>query len=224
MRGRLPCAAPPVPQLVPRQVAGLLFGVAVLLRGLVLCCGGLGFAWARRGRSRGRCAVSCVVGFGGARSLPAPRLAALGRLAACVARAGAVVAVGCASGADWAVVQAVAVLHPPRLVVFCAWPSSSSAAGAGRARWAAARGARVVWSAGGPSPSPAAALARRSLALSRSGLSAFVAAPGPRSRGTWLAVRAARAAGVPVSGAFRVRPSAGVSGPLLRGGAVKGGS
>lgn len=161
--------------------------------------------------------MSAVVGFGGGRVLPSARLAALGTLAACVARAGALVRVGCASGADWAVVRAVAAVAPARLVVFCAWPANSAASGACRARWAAARGAGVVWSAGGPAPSVAAALARRSLALSRSGLSAFVAAPAPRSRGTWLAVRAARATGVPVSGAFRVRRSAGVPGPLLRG-------
>ena len=175
---------------------------------------GAGGSWARRLASAGRralsgrrCAVCSVVGFGGARALPPARLAALGSLAASVARAGALVRVGCASGADWAVVRAVVAVAPSRLVVFCAFGAASSSFGAVRARWASARGASVVWSAGGSAPSVGAALARRSLALSRSGLSAFVAAPGPRSRGTWLAVRAARSAGVPVSGAFHPRPT-----------------
>lgn len=202
--------------LCPWRAAGSLLGVAVLLRGPVRFCGASALGSGPRCSFGGRCVVSAVVGFGGGRVLPPARLAALGRLAVCVARAGALVRVGCASGADWAVVRALGAVAPARLVVFCAWPAGSSSAGARRARWAAARGARVVWCAGGPAPSVAAALARRSLALSRSGLSAFVAAPAPVSRGTWLAVRAARAAGVPVSGAFRVRRSAGVSGPLLR--------
>ena len=151
--------------------------------------------------------MSCVVGFGGGRALAPARAAALGSLAARVALAGALVRVGCASGADWAVVRAVVAVAPARLLVFCAFGPASSSFGAVRARWAAARGASVVWSAGGSAGSVGAALARRSLALSRSGLSAFVVAPGPRSRGTWLAVAAARAAGVPVSGAFRPRPA-----------------
>lgn len=161
--------------------------------------------------------MSVVVGFGGGRSVAPGHLRSVGALAACVARAGGLVRVGCASGVDGAVVRAVVGVAPSRLLVFCAFSASSPSAGAVRARWASARGARVVWSAGGPAPSVAAALARRSLALSRSGLSAFVAVPGPLSRGTWLAVRAARSAGVAVSVCRASAPSAGDVGSLRQG-------
>jgi len=163
--------------------------------------------------------VSFVVGFGGGRSVSPGHLRRVAALAACLARAGAIVRVGCASGVDGAVVRAVVAVAPSRLLVFCAFSASSPSAGAVRARWAAARGARVAWCAGGPAPSVAAALARRSLALSRSGLSAFVAVPGPLSRGTWLAVRAARSAGVAVSVCRASAPSAGDSGSLRQGAA-----
>lgn len=139
-----------------------------------------------------------VVGFGGARSCSGARAALVSRVASLAAASGGEVRVGCASGVDSLVGSRVLRVAASRLSVFCAWGPSSGSGGAARARAAASVGARVVWWAGGRGGSASSRLRGRSEALARSGLSALVAFPGPASRGTWVAVRAAVAAGVPV--------------------------
>jgi len=139
-----------------------------------------------------------VVGFGGARSCAGGRAALVRRVARAAALAGAEVRVGCASGVDSLVGSEVLRVDPGRLVLFCAWGPESCAAGSLRASAVESVGGSVVWWAGGRSGSVAERLRGRSVALARSGLSCFLAFPGPRSRGTWVAVRACVAAGVPV--------------------------
>jgi len=143
-----------------------------------------------------------VVGFGGSRECGDRGL--VESVVAFFLRRGWSVSVGCAVGADEAVIEAVLGAGAARrLSVFSAfgpwglgsWRGSAVEA-VSRAGW---EGARVKYWAGGDWFVPLrAALARRSVALAESGLSLFVAFPGSYSRGTWVAVRAAVAAGVQV--------------------------
>ena len=170
----------------------------------------------------GGVAVSCLgfVGFCGSRALPSSAASLVARVVASVVRSGRGVAVGCASGAD-AFALSAALASGARLSVFAVGGPS------GRGFWrcsafslvsrAAASGASVSWWAGGrcscPScsgsgsgrcPSLVGRLRRRSLAFVRfvassgsgAGLVAFVSSPS--SRGSFLSVRAAVRAGLPV--------------------------
>jgi hypothetical protein len=175
-----------------------------------------------------------VVGFCGSGALPS---SAQPLVAACVQgwlAAGAQVAVGCAAGADAAVVSAVlSAGAASRLTVFCAFAPSgqgaaglvSSVAGVSAALFA---GAVVRWLAGGSLAVPVRGrLAQRSLAFVRFLAAQQSAAPGgglvgfvsslpssPFGRGpfpscgsgTWSTLAAAALLGVPVV-AFPVRLS-----------------
>lgn len=139
-----------------------------------------------------------VVGVSGSRSCEGARALLVCRVARSAALAGAEVRVGCASGVDaWAGSEALRVA-PGRLVVFCAWGPESRSGGAARARAVESVGGSVVWWAGGREGSVSERLRGRTVAFARSGLSCLLAFPGPRSRGTWVAVREAARAGVPV--------------------------
>ena len=177
-----------------------------------------------------------AVGFCGPRSLGPAGCAWVSAAAASVVGRGAVLASGCAVGADAAALSA-APLAPSRVVLFAV----GSFGGAGfpapgvppAVAAAAAAGASVRWLAGGALALPLAArLARRSLALvrwlsARRGLLVCAASSLPSSRfgpgpfpscgsGSWASLAAAVLAGVPVAVApFGLAPSAF---PALPGG------
>lgn len=168
-----------------------------------------------------------VVGFCGSRVLPVGASALISRVVSSVLRAGRSVAVGCASGADRAILSSALSALPapassPWLRVFAAFgPGGAGSAGAASAVGAvAAAASRAVspghglaspvvvswWAGGGPGVPVRARLVSRSLALVSAvaasgpgaGLVAFVSSPVLAGSGSWSAVSAAAAAGVPV--------------------------
>lgn len=150
------------------------------------------------------------VAFSGSR-VPSPSLsAAVAPVVAAAVAGGGPLSVGCAAGADQAVVvSALRAGAAGRLSVFGAFgPGVGPAAVA-----AAAGGASVSWFAGGAAPPVRVRLARRSLAcvwsVAPSGsLVAFASAPPPSpfgrgpfpscGSGTWATVGAASLLGLPV--------------------------
>lgn len=168
-----------------------------------------------------------LVGFCGSRSLPVGAAALVSRVVRSVLRAGRPVAVGCAAGADRAVLSSALSALPspassPWLRVFAAFgPGGAGSAGLASAVGAVASAAsasrspghglaspvQVSWWAGGGAGVPLRArLVSRSLALVSavsasgpgSGLVAFVSSPAVAGSGSWSAVLAAVGAGVPV--------------------------
>ena len=151
-----------------------------------------------------------VVAFGGSRGLPASGEPLVRRVVGAVLGAGRSVAVGCAAGADAAVVRSVlSAGAASRLSVFSAFGRGGRGAfgwsAVGVVRAAAVAGARVLWWAGGgPSVGLVARLLARSAACVRcaaaggvgSGLVLFVSSA--RSRGSWGAARSAARCGLPV--------------------------
>jgi hypothetical protein len=134
--------------------------------------------------------------FGGSRSL-APSFSGLvaSVVSAWLSSApGARLAVGCAPGADAAVVSSC---PPAALSLFAVAPGPSSAASWVSA--AAARGASVVWSAGGSPAVPfRARLLRRSLAALAGCSCAVFFLASPASPGSLRVAAAAAARGLPV--------------------------
>ncbi len=138
------------------------------------------------------------VAFVGSRSLASPLVE---RIVDAVLETGRGVAVGCCVGVDAAVISSVLKAdQASSLAIFAAFGQSGrgscSLSAVGLVSRAAAAGSAVSWWAGGRG-SLVYRLRGRSLAVAASGseLVAFVA---PGSRGSWLAVRAAVSAGVPV--------------------------
>ena len=137
----------------------------------------------------------------GSRQLPAGRAALVARVAGALVRSGSSLVVGCATGADEAVLSSV----PPALVR-CLAAFGPGGAGAcpvsavAQVAAHAASGGQVQWWAGGPASVPLPArLARRTRAVvgaASSGLVVF--ASSPSSRGSMLAARLAVARGLPV--------------------------
>lgn len=153
--------------------------------------------------------------FGGSRSLSGPAAASLADLASLFALEGGSVFVGCASGADAAVLRSVFAASPASLSVFAV----GGPAGAGffacsapfwLLRQAADAGVRVAWWAGGgPSVPPRSRLAIRT----RVGVRAAAGSPpaaavfglsGPVSVGSLAAAGFAASLGLPV---FALCPS-----------------
>jgi hypothetical protein len=180
-----------------------------------------------------------VVGFCGSRSLPASAFPFVARVVASVVSRGFRVAVGCAVGADQAVLSARVALpfvpssSGPALSVFAVggpsgagfWRGSALAAVRAAAALAVSPGhglfspVSVSWWAGGPASVPLRArLLARSLALVsslaasfRPGLVAFVCGGPSVSPGSWRSVVAAVRSGVPVV-VFPVSSSSGAVG------------
>lgn len=136
---------------------------------------------------------------GGSRQLPAPGLLLARRLGAALARGGFPLLVGCAAGVDQAVLQGFLSLpgSAPHCSVFSAAPAPGSRPWV---RTAAAAGARVVFSAGGPRSVPyRARLFRRSEASARAAsLAAVFVVGSPESRGSFNTARFAASLGLPV--------------------------
>lgn len=157
-----------------------------------------------------RSSSSAVVGFCGSRGLRGSVAAGLvSRVVASVVGGGRGVAVGCAVGADSLVLSSclrAGVVGRVFSVFGFGGSGALSSSAVGSVRAAAAAGWSVVWWAGGGPVrwSVRQRLARRSRRLVRfvaaspagSGLVAFVARG--RSAGSWLSVRAAVRAGLPV--------------------------
>jgi hypothetical protein len=146
-------------------------------------------------------AAGGVVAVAGSRSLPpggAPLVAGVTRS---LVAAGASLVVGCAVGADAAVVAAV---PPAALRVLAAFGPGGAGAWAGSAvsavrAFAAAGGAVVWWAGGGPAVPLRARLAARTRAVVAEASAGFVVFFGsPMSRGAALATRCAVARGLPV--------------------------
>jgi hypothetical protein len=144
--------------------------------------------------------------FGGSRSLP-PSQAGFVRsvVLAALARAGSFATVGCAAGADAAVVSAVlAAGLSGQLCVFCVGSASGAGFWSGSApfsllRRAAGSLARVVWSAGGGPELPfRARLLRRSLAALGAASEAVFFLASPSSPGSLAVAAAAVRQGVSV--------------------------
>jgi hypothetical protein len=146
-------------------------------------------------------AAGRVVAVAGSRSLPpggAPLVAGVARL---LVAAGASLVVGCAVGADAAVVSAV---PPSALQVLAAFGPGRAGAWAGSAvsavrAFAASGGSVSWWAGGGPAVPLRARLAARTRAVvveASAGLVVFFASPA--SRGSVLAAQLAVARGLPV--------------------------
>ncbi len=159
-----------------------------------------------------------VLGFCGGRSLAGPALGSVAALARAALAAGVPVGVGCASGADAAVLSALLAAPVPGSRVFAAFgPGGAGSAGAVSSvslvlRLAAAGAVPVsFWAGGGPSVPVRVRLAARSRALVSwlaASRGALVCAPGPAapaSSGSWSAALFAASLGVPV---FVLAPSA----------------
>jgi hypothetical protein len=152
---------------------------------------------------------SGLVGFGGSRSFPVAGASFVGEVVSAVVGRGLGVGVGCAAGADEAVLRS-AVSAGAALSVFAVGGSSGagfwrcSAVSAVRA--AASAGASVSWWAGGGSSVPlrrrlrarSAALLSAVVASGSRGFVAFVGGAWAVSPGSWSSVRAAVLSGVPV--------------------------
>ena len=165
-----------------------------------------------------------VVCFGGSRALSSAFAPLVSRVVGAVVARGALVSVGCASGADAFVVSAVLSAGSASLLRVCA-VGSASGAGFWRGscslallRSAGAAGARVLWLAGGGLAVPLRArLFARSLSSLRGcGCAVFFLASASSS-GSLAVAAAAAASGLPVfafSCGFAGAPSplAGVSG------------
>lgn len=178
--------------------------------------------------------ASPVVMLCGSRSLPSS-LPLVGQVAGALLGAGSVLAVGCAAGADAAVVSSVVAAGAATQLQLLVVGGASGAGFAGR--WSAvsgvhaavAAGASVAWWAGGSSLVPVRVrLARRSLACVQvaaaggqgSGLVAFVSSLPSRGfgsgawpscgSGSWSSTAAAARLGLPVV-VFPVAQLAGVS-------------
>ena len=151
-----------------------------------------------------------VVAFGGSRGLPVSAEPFVRRVVGAVLGAGRSVAVGCAAGADAAVVEAVVRAGAcRRLSVFSVFGRSGAGScgvsAVGAVLRAAAAGARVFWWAGGGrSVGLVPRLVARSAACVRSaaaggagsGLVLFVSSA--HSPGSWGSARLAARLGVPV--------------------------
>lgn len=156
--------------------------------------------------------MSAFVCFSGSRRLPASAGSLVSAVVGSVLRAGHSVSVGCASGADSAVVSAcLSAGAAARLRVFAVFAPDGLGAWACSAvalvRRAFAAGAAVSWLSGGPASGDLVQRLRVRSARSvwwaaRSGagrgLVAFVVAPPPASPGTWGTVSFALRLGVPV--------------------------
>jgi predicted Rossmann fold nucleotide-binding protein DprA/Smf involved in DNA uptake len=146
-------------------------------------------------------AAGGVVAVAGSRSLPPGGAPLVVSVACSLVAAGASLVVGCAVGADAAVVAAVPLASLQVLAAFGpggagAW--AGSAVSAVRA-FAAAGGAVVWWAGGGPAVPLRARLATRTRAVvaeASAGLVVFFASP--VSRGSVLAAQLAAARGLPV--------------------------
>jgi hypothetical protein len=168
--------------------------------------------------------MSQVCAFGGSRSLSDRFSPFVAGVVSAWRRSGGSVAVGCAAGADAAVLRAcffgLAAGCPVSVFAVGAADGSGFWSGSdlGAVRLAASRGAPVAWLAGGPLSVPLMArLIRRSLAaLSGASCACFFLAS-PSSSGSLRVAAAAVAAGLPVfvfSCGFSAAPVplAGVSG------------
>jgi len=160
--------------------------------------------------------VSGVVAVAGSRALPPAGLALVGPVCRSVVASGRSLVVGCAVGADAAVLSAGLPVSAVRC--FAAFGRGPGFAGAWRGSAApavggfAASGGAVSWLAGGPLSLPLRArLASRTSAVVSAASSGCVVFFGsPASRGSALAARLAVGRGLPVFG-FPV----GFSGALL---------
>lgn len=154
---------------------------------------------------------SLVVSFGGSRSLPASSVPLVRSVVSAAWAAGAVVSVGCAVGADQAVVSSalacaaggVPLSVSPRLWVSAVGAPSGAGFWSGSAvasvRAAAAAGARVSWLAGGPVSVPLRArLLLRSRAALRGARCAVFFLASPSSAGSLAVAGCAVSSGVPV--------------------------
>ena len=142
-----------------------------------------------------------VVALAGSRSLPPGGAALVARVAGALVRSGSALVVGCATGADAAVISSAPVGQVQCLAAF-------GPGGAGACRVSAvsqvvahaASGGQVQWWAGGGVSLPLPVrLSRRTQAVvgaAGSGLVAFLASSS--SRGSLLACRLAAARGLPV--------------------------
>lgn len=170
-----------------------------------------------------------LVLFGGSRSLSGAFAALVRSVVAAVVSAGGSLSVGCAAGADQAVVSsALSLGAAARVRLFCVGSSSGAGFWSGSApfsllRSAAAAGASVAWSAGGGAAVPfRARLLRRSLAALAGCSSAVFFLASPSSPGSLRVAAAAVAAGVPVFAfscgfAGAPAPLAGVAGAWVPG-------
>jgi hypothetical protein len=142
-----------------------------------------------------------VVAVAGSRLLPPGGAQRVAGVARSLVAAGGSLVVGCAVGADAAVVAAV---PPAALQVLAAFGPGGAGAWAGSAvstvrAFAAAGGAVVWWAGGGPAVPLRARLAARTRAVvaeASAGLVVFFGSP--MSRGAALATRCAVARGLPV--------------------------
>jgi predicted Rossmann fold nucleotide-binding protein DprA/Smf involved in DNA uptake len=142
-----------------------------------------------------------VVAVAGSRSLPPGGAPLVASVARSLVAAGASLVVGCAVGADAAVVAAV---PPAALQVLAAFGPGGAGAWAGSAVsavrvFAASGGSVSWWAGGGPAVPLRARLATRTRAVvaeASAGLVVFFASPA--SRGSVLAAQLAAARGLPV--------------------------
>jgi hypothetical protein len=142
-----------------------------------------------------------VAAVAGSRSLPPGGAPLVASVACSLVAAGASLVVGCAVGADAAVVSAV---PPAALRILAAFGPGGAGAWAGSAvstvwAFAATGGAVVWWAGGGPAVPLRARLAARTRAVvaeASAGLVVFFASPA--SRGSVLAAQLAAARGLPV--------------------------
>jgi len=166
--------------------------------------------------------------FGGSRSLSPSSSPLVAQVVSASLAAGSGVSVGCAAGADAAVLVAACRVSPSSVQLFAVGSSSGSGFWSGSAPFgwlarAAALGARVVWSAGGPSAVPfRARLLRRSLAALAVAGSAVFFLSSPSSPGSLRVASAAAGAGLPVFAfacgfAGSPAPLAGCSGSWVPG-------
>jgi hypothetical protein len=146
-------------------------------------------------------AAGGVVAVAGSRSLPSGGAQLVASVAHSLVAAGASLVVGCAVGADAAVVTAV---PPAVLQVLAAFGPGGAGAWSGSAvsavwAFAATGGAVVWWAGGGPAVPLRARLAARTRAVvakASAGLVVFFGSPA--SRGSVLAAQLAAARGLPV--------------------------
>jgi hypothetical protein len=149
-------------------------------------------------------ALMSTIMFGGSRSLPVEFFDLVAQVVGASLSAGSGVSVGCAAGADAAVLAAACRVSPSAVQLFALGSSSGAGFWSGSAPFAwlaraAALGARVVWSAGGSSAVPfRARLLRRSLAALAVADAAVFFLASPSSPGSLRVAAAAAGAGLPV--------------------------